>query len=208
MRLQLFGLVLAAAAAGPAMAGGNCMNDVETAFNKQRQSKAYRVVITLPAEPGGPVDKFDYMPPLLVHRTLEFPTAHRSVETIGFGNRAWSKEDQGWMEMQPQFASMSRAHLKEMFGQPVKISTKYNCLGEVTFEGKDYKAYRTDPEKTDTGATVARSIYVDPETGLPAFNIIAEVDSEKPDLIREAYTYPDDIQIVIPEGAPVMKDKR
>ncbi len=207
MRPKLFGLALALAASGPAMAGGNCMNDVETAFNKQRQTKAYRVVKTLPAEPDGPVDTFDYKPPLLVHRTLEIKSAHRPVETIGFGNRAWSKEDQGWMEMQPQFANMSRAHLKEMFGKPVKIKTRYNCLGPVKFEGKDYQGYRTEPEKTSTGATVARTIYIDPNTGLPAFNIVAELDSDKPDLLREAYTYPDDIKIVIPEGAPVMQDR-
>jgi hypothetical protein len=206
MRIVFAGLALAAFAA-PALAGGDCAKDVEAAFNKQRQSKAYRVVVTMPAQPDAPEDMFEYQPPLLMYRKLLTKTVPMPVETIGFGNRAWSREEGGWMEMQPQFANMTRAHLQEMFGQPVAITTPYACLGKATFEGKEYAAFRTAPERIETGETVARTIYVDPETGLPAYNVVGAVEGDKPLIIREAYDYPDDIKIEVPDGAPVMQDR-
>ena len=53
-------------------------------------------------------------------------------------------------------------------------------------------------EKTEKGTELARTIYVDPATGLPAFNVIAEVKDGAEPLLKESYTYPTDIVIEKP----------
>lgn len=206
MRSALLALALAAAAV-PAYAGDDCAKAVEDAFNKQHQTKAYRVMITSPAQTEKTEDTFDYHPPMAMHRTLVAPGAPEPIETIGVGNRAWTKENGVWFELQPHYAGMTLNHLRELFGSPVKIGTPYNCLGKKTFEGKDYAAYQTAPETIEGGDVVARTIYIDEATGLPAFNVVGTVKDEKPLLVREAYAYSDDIKIEVPEGAPMMENK-
>ena len=71
---------------------------------------------------------------------------------------------------------MIAEHIQQAVTAPPKAGADFSCLGKVAYDGKDYLAYRTAPEKTEKGAELARTIYVDPATGLPAFNVIAEVE--------------------------------
>jgi hypothetical protein len=89
-------------------------------------------------------------------------------------------------------------HIQQTVATPPKVSAEFSCLGTVTFEGKDNLGYQTAPEKGQDGIEVARTIYVDPATGLPAFNIIGAVNSAADPLVEEAYTYPTDIVIEDP----------
>lgn len=87
--------------------------------------------------------------------------------------------------------------VQEAFAPP-RVTAEFNCLGTVTFEGKSYRAYQTTPEKVDTGQVLARTIYVDPETGLPAFNIVGAPDGSGDPVVRGAFSYPTDINIQSP----------
>ncbi len=196
-------LAALAAAAGPAWADEACRKAVEEAFTKQRQSKAFRSEVTNPAADDGAKQVFEYVPPLLMHRIVTTPTLPEPMESIGFGNRAWIAESSGWMEMQPHFAESHKQHLMDLFGQPVSIKADYTCLGTVALDGKEMTAYRTLPEIGSDGIAVVRTVYVDAKTGLPEANIVGDEKGEKPALVREIYSYPEDLKIEVPEGAPM-----
>lgn len=204
MRRIVFALLPAlAVVCQPALADDACRKAVEDAFSKQRQSKAYRSEVTYPADETGPKQVFEYLPPLTMRRLVTTPGMPEPMESIGFGNRAWILETSGWLEMQPHFAESHKQHIFDLFGQPVSIKADYTCLGATKLDGAEYTGYRTEPEKSDDGVAIARTIYVDGKTGLPAANIVGAVEGDKPALVREVYTYPADLVIDIPEGAPM-----
>lgn len=196
-------LAALAALAPPASADEACRKAVEGAFTKQRQSKAFRSEVTNPAAEDGSEQVFEYIPPLLMRRAVTTPTLAQPLESIGFGNRAWIMETSGWVEMQPHFAESHKNHLYDLFGAPVSIKTDYSCLGTVKLDGHEYTAFRTAPEMGSDGVALVRTVYIDAKTGLPAANIVGDDKGEKPALVREIYSYPDDLKIEVPEGAPM-----
>jgi hypothetical protein len=180
----------------------NCAPDVQAAFTKQHSMK-YRSEISSPATPGRPTETIDYEPPLKMYRKIVDPEQDFPIETLGWGNRAWSREGADWFELKPHIAAQVEGHLRDQFGKAPEVKTEFECLGKVSVDGKEYLGYQTKPEKSgDSGDMIARQIYVDAATGLPAFNNIGFVGAAKPALVREAYSYPTDIDIVAPEGAP------
>ena len=201
MRLLIASAAVALTAM-PAFAGENCAADVEAAFTKQHAQTAYRVDVSSPIKSDGATETIDYMPPLKMYRRIKSPDQDFEIETIGFGNRAWSREGGGWFELKPHIASMVEMHLRDTFGSPPKITSQFNCLGKVKVDGKEYLGYQTVPDKMDGGDMVARTIYADLATGLPTLNIVGEATGAKPAMVREAYSYPADIEIEIPENAP------
>jgi hypothetical protein len=173
--------------------------DIEKAFAKQQKEKAWRTVAASEGSNGRQEQTFEYIPPDRMYRKILIVGQEPAIETIGIGKWAWSNQGNGWSEMQPPMAKMIAMHIEQVVAAPPKAGAEFSCLGSTAYEGKDYLAYRTAPEKSETGADLARTIYVDPATGLPAFNVNAEVG--KPDaapLLKESYTYPADITIEKP----------
>jgi hypothetical protein len=58
--------------------------------------------------------------------------------------------------------------------------------------------YQSAPEKAPDGVELTRTIYIDPATGLPAFNIIGTPKGEAEPVHKESYAYPADIVIEKP----------
>jgi hypothetical protein len=193
MRLGLIALTTAAVMlAGNAYAECTGAKDVEAAFLKQHQ-KGWHTHTTSKSDAGvEQVQEFDYLPPDRMYRKVT--SGSESVETIGIGRWAWSNIGEGWNELQPQFAQMVTSHMQSTFATP-KVSAEFTCLGTVNFDGKDWTAYQTTPEKTPDGLELARTILVDPTTGLPAFNIISTPGKLTEALQKEAFSYPDAISI-------------
>lgn len=199
MRLNVFVLSLLAFAAS-ASAGMACDGraEVEAAFAKQHE-KPWRTRIASTSETG-PVQEqiYDYQPPDRLHRTVK--VGDETVETIGVGRRAWSAQGGAWKELDGPYARVVTTHLSASFAKP-RASADFTCLGEVAYEGKTYLGYQTKPEKMEDGKVVARTIYVDPATGLPAYNIIGTVGGDdEPPLHKEEHSYPTDIDIIGPTG--------
>lgn len=179
-----------------------CGAEVVAAFQKQRKSKGWKADVTSQTVAGVQTESFTYVPPVSMYRKVEAP-GNQVVETIGIGNHAWFDEGNGWYEMQPQFAVIVSNHLRKVFEPEKRDSPEYVCLGEVTYKGKTYKGYRT-PRGTDGDTSgLARTIYVDPESGLAAYNLISKVGEEDKPRTVQAYTYADDLKIEPPVGAPM-----
>lgn len=174
-------------------------SEVEAAFAKQQKAPAWRSVAVSKSDNGSQQEQtFEYIPPDRMYRKILILGQEPAVETIAIAKWAYGNQGNGWSELQPPMAKMLAEHVQQIVTAPPKAGADFSCLGKVAYDGKDYAAYRTAPEKTEKGTELARTIYVDPETGLPAFNIIAETTAGAEPLIKEAYTYPADIVIEKP----------
>jgi len=194
--------VLGASGAHAEKATKACGQEVVAAFDKQRASKGWKADVVSKTTAGVQTQSFTYVPPSSMYRKVEAP-GNQSVETIGVGTYAWYDEGFGWYEMQPQFATIVTRHLRSVFAPEKKDAPDYICLGDVTYEGKTFKGYRTAPGTDGDTSGLARTIYVDPKTGLVAFNLVSKVGEEADPRTRQVYTYSDDLKVEAPIGAPM-----
>lgn len=206
MRRAYAPLILILAFVTPASAE-NCAKDVAAAFEKQRTSKAFRVAMTQPSAEG-PVDMtVDYMPPDRMMQTVKASHMPGDQQTILVGSRAFAGSSGAFEELLPQFTQSIVSEVARAVGPPGDLG-EFECLGKLDFDGKQLNAYRTSDKAkagTDAGQIMARTIYVDPATGLPAFNVVATIDGKGEPVMKASYSYPTDIEIEAPAGAPVQK---
>lgn len=181
----------------PASADCTANSDIEAAFAKQLERPAWRTVVTSVGNAGKQEQTFDYVPPDKMYRKVVVEGDDHPVETIAIGRWAWSTVGGPWSEMQPQFAQLVTTHMQSVF-ETRKVTATFSCLGTVSLEGKDYLGYQTAPEDGGGGEPVARTIYVDPATGLPAFNVIGPTKPGAAPVVKETYSYPTDIVIEKP----------
>lgn len=195
MQLKLFAIsLLALGASAQTAAACDGRAEVEAAFLKQHE-KPWRTRIASVSGSGQPQEQiYDYQPPDRLHRIVK--VGEETAETIGAGKRAWGSQGGGWKELEGAYARVVYTHMQATFAPP-RATAEFNCLGEVEYHGATYRGYQTQPEKMDNGMMVARTIYVDPKTGLPAYNIIGTVD-DRETLHKEEHTYPTDIDITPP----------
>lgn len=198
MRLSLLTLpLLALVAALPAHAACDGKAEVEAAFTKQQQQPWRTEIVTRSASGEAQEQVFDFQPPDRMYRKAT--VGSESIETIGIGKWAWTNlgSGTGWEELQPMHAKAVTIQIQEQFAPP-RVTAAFNCLGTVSYEGKSYLGYQTTPETVEGGLVLARTIYVDPETGLPAFNIVGAPDMSGEPVVRGVFTYPTDIRIESP----------
>lgn len=199
--------ILSLAMAAPAFAA-DCTNEVLAAFAKQRASKAFRVEFSQPTAEGEARMTIDYMPPNRMLQTVTSPAMPGEQQTMLVGDRAFAGTSGAFEELLPQFTQSIVAEANQAMFEPPKGLSNFECVGTAKLDGHDFVAYRTadkTPQGPDHAKTLARTIYVDPVTGLPAFNVVASLaDGAKP-VLKVKYSYPTDIDIVAPTNAPVQK---
>jgi hypothetical protein len=208
-RLSLIALSLVAALAVPSAAqASDCGKDVETAFEKLRTSPSYRVLAKQPS-PRGEIDNTtDYQAPDKMYQKVVVPGEPGALETIAIGRWAWANQGGGWQELQPQFAQSVTFHVSETLGRPTKSGGSFTCLGKVAWNGRDVVGYRSEPTASadrpegPDNPKLARTVYVDPASGLPAYNFVAEPKPEAQPLFSATYVYPGDIKIEAPAAVP------
>lgn len=204
LMLSLVPLALAA----PALAA-DCSGDVVSAFEKQRKSKAFRVAMTQPTAEGDVEMTVDYIPPDRMLQTVKSPAMPGEQQTMLVGNRAFAGTSGAFEELLPQFTQSIMSEFNSAMGSTGKEIGSFECLGKSQFEGKEFVAYRAvdkaAPADTDPSKILARTIYVDPANGLPAFNVVAAASGKEAPVVKATYTYPDDVVIEAPQGAPMQK---
>lgn len=191
-RLLILPLALLAAPVGAAQA---CEGkaEIEAAFNAQHQ-KPWRTESATKSDTGIEQSQtFDFQPPDRIYRKVT--SGMESVETVGVGKQAWTNATGVWEEMKAELANLVAAHMKSNFA-PARVSVAFKCLGSIDYSGKKLLGYQTDPETVE-GKVVARTIYVDPDTKLPAYNVVGTVDGSE-EIMKEAYSYPTDVKIEKP----------
>lgn len=200
---------LAAAMAASPVSAADCSGDVVNAFQKQRTSKAFRVSMSQPTAEGNVEMTVDYMPPDRMLQTVKSPAMPGAQQTMLVGNRAFAGSDGAFEELLPQFTQSIISEFNAAMGSTGKDVGSFECMGKAQYEGKEFLAYRAldkaAPAGTPPDKMLARTIYVDPQNGLPAYNVVATVSGTDPAVIKAAYSYPTDVVIEAPEGAPIQK---
>ena len=186
----------------------DCSKDVLAAVEKQRSSKAFRVSMTQ-GTVEGPVDMtVDYLPPDRMLQTVTAKHMAGPQQTMLVGTRAFAGSDGAYEELLPQFAQSVVSEMANAVGKPDHMGT-FECVGKQTVDGKELLAYRAVDKDAKPGAnpdeTLARTIYVDPDSGLPAYNIVAAVSGKGEPALKVTYSYPTELVIEAPEGAPIQK---
>ena len=201
-------IVLSCLALAPAAWADDCSKDVSAAFEKQRASKAFRVAMDQGTAEGPVKMTVDYIPPGRMLQTVVGKHMPGDQQTMFVDGRAFAGSGGAFEELLPQFSQSISAEVSAAVSAPQKLGV-FECLGKTAFEGKDYLAFRASDKAAagaaDAGDTLARTIYVDPESGLPAFNVVAALSGKGEPVLKVVYTYPTDVVIEAPQNAPVQK---
>ena len=87
--------------------------------------------------------------------------------------------------------------------------SEFQCLDKATVVGVEYLAYRSveagQAQSSAPAHPVHRTVYVDPKTGLPAVNLVAEDTPGAVPVFKGVYSYPTDLVIEGYPGAPLAK---
>jgi hypothetical protein len=205
MRTAYLALLLIAAVQ-PASAA-DCSKDVLAAFEKQRASKVFRVEFSQPSAEGEVHMVIDYMPPSKMLQTVTSPAMPGEQQTMLIGNRAYAGTSGAFEELLPQFTQSIIAEFAEAVSAPKNLGA-FECLGNSKVDGQEFLAYRLSekvPDGADTSKIMARTVYVDPATGKPAYNVIAALSGSADPALKVKYSYPTDVEIIAPVNAPVQK---
>jgi hypothetical protein len=203
-------LLLVGHTSSPAFAAGaSCMEAVAAAFTKQRGAKAFSMTADLKGESGPVQITAEYLPPDRMHQTI-VATGQQPLETTLVGTRAWSRQGGAWEELMPAIAQTVIAQVRATVVEPPKEVGEFECVDKATIDGKEYVAYRSVEQpgaiaKGAGGSPVHRTVYVDPQTGLPALNIVAEELAGAAPLFRAVYAYPADLVIEPQLSAPLAR---
>lgn len=208
--------ILALAAVGLVWASGgvsaaDCKLEVDQAFSKLRGSKGFRLETKIVNEQQGTLHMtVDYQLPDRMHQRVALgDQAAQKMETIAIGSKVWSNQGQGWSEVPANFAEVIAKQLKESVAEPSKSKLEYECLGEQTFEGKPYLAYKAllppaaeEQAKGETSkpaeAANVQTVYIDKQSGLPVRNVVTKGASSDTRLFDGTFSTPEDIVINAP----------
>jgi hypothetical protein len=201
--------LLAASAVLPARADEACRGAVAAAFNKQRAARAMVLNSEMKTPAGQVTINVKYQPPDRMHQIVTAP-GQAPLETTLYGNRAYSRQGEGpWEELMPAIAQTIIAQVRAAVVDPPKDVGDFECRGTATLDGKEYLAYRSVEKHGDGTAasapTLHRTIYVDPQTGLPALNLVADEAPGAEAVFKGTYTYPEKLEIEDHPDAPLVK---
>jgi hypothetical protein len=197
--------IASVSAAMPALAE-DCSAKVKAAFDKQREGKSYRVSMTQPTAEGPVEMTVDYILPDRMLQTVVAPHMPGEQQTLLVGNRAFSGSGGGFEELLPHFTQSVVSEFKSAVDPANQKFDNFECAGKATVDGKEYDAYRLlDKAAKDPDNALSRTIYVDGATGLPAYNVVATKATAANPAMKASYTYPKDLVIEAPEGAPVQR---
>ncbi|WP_244534555.1 hypothetical protein [Hyphomicrobium sp. CS1GBMeth3] len=191
-------------------ANASCKDEVDQAFSKLRSGKGFRLETKIVNEQQGSLSMtVDYILPDRMHQRVSLGNSPAKMETIAIGDKVWSNQGQGWTEVPANFAEVISKQLKETVAQPSKSTLEYECLGETTFEGKPYLAYKAklpavveEKAKGDNqsaaGPDNIQTLYIDKGTGLPARNVVVKGDDAEKRLFDGTFSQPADLNVQAP----------
>ena len=190
----------------------DCTKDVVAAFEKQRTSKAFRVAMVQPTAEGPADMTVDYIPPGKMLQTVKSAAMAGIQQTMLVGSRAFAGSDGAFEELLPQFTQSIVAEVADALGSPGRSIGTFECAGKMTFDGKEQLAYRSldkaSQANTEPDKMLTRTIFVDPASGLPMYNVVATVSGIGEPVMKVTYSYPADVVIEAPVGAPIQKARQ
>ncbi|MET0639454.1 MAG: hypothetical protein ABWX70_04800 [Hyphomicrobium sp.] len=206
MRTVVTGLFLLIS--GPVLADSSCKDQVDAAFAKLREAKAFRLETTISNPEGSLKMRADYVLPDRMHQSVILGKDAAAMEMIVIGKRAWSNQGGGWQELPDKFADTVANQIKETVAEAPKVATDYKCAGDTDFEGRSYALYQgvlampltadvkeKGPRVSAVSVPNRQSVYIDKTTGLPVRNIVTPVTDPSKRLFDGTFTVVHDLAI-------------
>lgn len=197
-------------AMGGTASAADCKGEVDEAFAKLRGSKGFRLETKIINEQQGSLTMtVDYQLPDRMHQRVMMGDGPARMETIAVGGKVWSNQGQGWTEVPANFAEVITKQLKESVSEPSKSKLDYECLGDTSFEGKPYVAYKAvlpavveeavkGQAPAPKGPDNVQTLYVDKASGMPVRNIVTKGDGSDKRLFDGTFSTPGDLAIKAP----------
>lgn len=186
----------------------DCTENVKAAFAKQHAHNSYRVSMSQPSAEGPVQMTIDYVLPDKMLQTVVAPHMPGEQQTMLVGNRAFAGTSGAYEELLPHLVQSIVSEFHASTSPETQGLGTFECLGKQTFEGKEFSAYRAaDKPAANPDDTLARTIYVEDASGLPGYNVIAALSGKTEPILKVVYSYPTDIEIVAPVGAPVQSPR-
>ena len=192
MRNMILAFAVLTITAGTAAA--DCTSEVNDAFAKLRKSAAFRMETKITNPQGTLTMSNDYVLPDRMHQTVSMGgDGPQAMQMILVAGKAWSNQgNAGWAEVPEKFATTIAKQMKDTVVEPPKDESQFECLGDVSFEGKTYAAYRTKrapgaaegavatpapapPGPAAGDAANVQTVYIDKALGVPVRNIVTPV---------------------------------
>jgi hypothetical protein len=206
-------------------AGVNCRDEVVAAFERLKTSgRPYRKETAVTLDRRTYNETVEFVPPDQM-RLSDNGLWIMNAYYIRTGRRAWANWSPfpwGWSEEYPNpgFLQMHTAG-NEFTVMPNVPPLAYECLGRVDFEGMAYVGYRARLEnaimvmelhngalsetrereldrKLDQMPQEWRTVFVAPQSALPAYELVAQENRLGNPSLKVRYTYPQDIDIEPP----------
>ncbi len=197
---------------GVTTARADCTSEVNDAFAKLRKSAAFRMETKITNPQGTLTMSNDYVLPDRMHQTVSMGSeGPQQMEMILVGGKAWSNQgNAGWAEVPEKFATTIAKQIKDTVVEPPKDESQFECLGDVTFEGKTYAAYRAKrsagkadgaPAIPAAGAAVdnVQTVYIDKALGVPVRNIVTSQAEPDKRLFDGTFSLRDGLKIEPPK---------
>lgn len=203
---------LLACAASPAAADQACKTQVDAAFSKLRDQKAFRLETTITNANGKLKLQADYILPDRMHQKVVLGEEGNPMEMIVIGKSAWSNQGQGWSALPEKFAEEVAKQVKETVAQGASSVSDYECLGDIDLEGQTYAGFKgilptpIDPTNEKRGPVISaakvpnqQSVYIDKATGLPIRNIVNPVTEPDKRLFDGRFSIVEGLKIEAPQ---------
>jgi hypothetical protein len=204
------------------VASANCRDEVAAAFERLGTSRQpYRKEVTIVvSERQTAREIVEVVPPDRRRElTSNGVSGYGTSENIRVGEREWSHVyagPWGWREWRPEFLRGTPASDADS-DKPIPEDAVFECLGAVEFNGKKYLGYQSrlkkvisvfgeisEEVKERLSRQLAqmpqewRTIFVDPQSKLPAYEIVAAEGKLDSPRVKEQYAYPGRIKIAPP----------
>jgi hypothetical protein len=205
-----------------AAARPDCRDEVAAAFERLRTlGRPYRKEVTsVISDQQTYHETSEFVPPDRMRKITNNGVAgNGSDETIRVGPRAWSNSGGGWPWAWREWDASLVQRMAPRQPPVISVDAAFECLGKIELEDTAYLGYRTPIAKrietispglpSESGQQVLlrrlqqmpqewRTVFVDPQSMLPAHDLVAQNNQLDSPSYKVRYTYPNDIKIEPP----------
>jgi hypothetical protein len=171
-------------------AHADCLADLKSVFDRSLSGGPY--LMQLVANDGTAMTT-EAVPPASFHSKTSIEGATQEMTVVD--GKGWIRLGGSWEPMPDDLAAQLTAGLASAIGAIDQVVGS-QCLGAQVFEGRDYVGFRYDFALPP--AAGSSTLYVDPETGLPAIVISTATVDGKTTNTRTTFRYDPGITVSAP----------
>jgi hypothetical protein len=181
-------------------ASADCKEDVLSVMDRSTLAGPYRTEAALIAGERRATMASEVVPP--GDMRMKTTTDGRTREILKIGDQVWTNDGEGWKIASPAIAArvaqMAQAAMKTIAPNFVN---DVDCQGKKTVEGRDFLVYGYKIDLPGGKAGSTNTLYVDPDSRLPARVVVEGRAGAMKSRTEIRYTYDSSIKLEAPKPA-------